>query len=340
MGLFGKKRGEDALPEVGDSEERMLGADGPAPDGAEDIQPMHGRHNMASRADLETYADDPQLTAIRGMLAEVRTEEVRRGRIGWGLAFAGWTLFLLTFGAYYKMGQAVINFRFPFIRADGNGGVVLVQSIPENDKGQYGVQNVRAEIKRFYEERYGISQWHARKFWPELKAFWLGDREKRTLDLFAQTLWAKAEAEGWMRKITVHKIVIDDVQNLKDGGGQTWLARIEFLEEDLRVDSIEPLRKQSYESKIRFSTGTKIELTNPDAKKLYGDANPLNLRVLELQNPEALSGGGSGNLGPAASMSEALAPVVGSQPIPLTSNPSSPEGQANMALPPVTNPRK
>jgi hypothetical protein len=341
MGLFGKK-GNDDLPEVGDSEENLIGQGGGGSmvrdaAGSEDFRPMHGRYDLPSRADQESYSDDPQLTAFRGMLSEVRTEEVRRGRMGWGMAGLFFVLFIVMFTAYYKLGQSVVNFRFPFIRADGNGSVVLVQSIPESEKGEYPVQNVRAEIKRFYEERYGISQWHARKFWPELKAYWLGDREKRALDLFAQTSWAKSEAEGWMRKITVVMIVIDDAQPIKSGG-TSWLARVQYVEEDIRVDGTEPLRKQSYESKIRFTTGTKIELTNPDAKKLYGDGNPLNFRVVELQNPEPLTSGGQrgGAIGPDVSNAEAMAPVLGEQPVPNTPNPSSPEVQAAMpALPPV-----
>ncbi len=236
---------------------------------------------LPSRADQETFAG-ARINPVRVGIAESRIAEARVGRILAILAIAGWAAFLLLFVAYMRLGSAVAHGFPAFVRMDPTGNVALVTNLPPTEKGDYPTQAVVSELRRFWEGRYGVSLYHARHTWPKLKMFFLKTDQVKPFEAFQAEAFEDARNRRFWRRVTIRNVMVDEKKALPNSGA-SYNAQVDWLEEDIDLNSTNILGKRLYRAKVIFTVGTIANFNNPDAKILFLQENPLNLRIESLQ---------------------------------------------------------
>lgn len=248
-----------------------------------------------SRADQESFAEkflkDKAFNLWSYRLSETRSAEAKVARVGWITATIFIVLFLISATYNVKMLTSVMQFRFPFIRADaGTGDVALVQAIDQvQSRGVYPDEFVLNQVDVFYEGVYGVSDYHARVTWPRLKEFWMTTRIGDTAAVRWQAEYQLAKEKGYFRRVAVRSKTIEQkIVSKADRGGVKYYVNVEYIEEDISLEDQRVVRRTKYAGRIIFNVGAQYQQIGTDAILLLGQKNPLNFQVMELVQPTGI----------------------------------------------------
>jgi hypothetical protein len=275
----------------------------PDPDGATvpestSLPDPHADLNMtaglgrAGHADQETHIQNGRglpKGPIR-QIAAASSADARVAKSGWYAALLVGVAFLSVLAVLFRQNDLIIKQRIPVVEVDGKSPATLVQTSPEFKLGKdfEGISLppnvIRAELANFLDMRFGVSQLHARSLWPKLVNYWLPEEQVRPFEDYSAKVFAQATKEGWWRRIVLTNAMWDPPRHLKEGGEEVD-ARVDFREEDLKLDSMDPIHSQAYTMHIVFRIGESVPISNPNQKVLFYTMNPLNFRPVKVYQP-------------------------------------------------------
>ena len=248
-----------------------------------------------STADAETFMQGnvglPKGPMRR--IEEAKSADARVARNGWMVAVVMTVAFGGTLTALLKQSQSILRARIPAVMMDGKSPAILVQTSPQFEMGKdfkfvsIPPQQVRAELGRFLSMRWGVSEIHARQDWPILKTYWLqGERQKKDFETWNKPVYESSHKDGWFRRVVLVSALWDTPRDLPDTGGQEVDARVDFREEDIVPTQTDPIRTQTYTTRLIFRIGEAVPISNMDEKLVFQTNNPLNFRVMKMYTKE------------------------------------------------------